>query len=357
MSQKNDTPALIVSLLITLALIGGGIWWLNTSNLLRGLFPSSGTSTESPVESDGSSTSASPPAATADSFAGVPNVPTGLFNYGGSTTWAPIRGTVDPVIATAHPGFQLRYTEPLSGTPGSATGIRMLLKNELAFSQSSRAPKAEEFQEAQQRGYSLREIPVAIEGIAIAVHPDLNAAGLTVAQLRDIYTGRITNWSEVGGPDLPITAYSRRVEDSGTVEFFVENVLGGEPLNNRVRLISTTTQALRDVSTDRGGIYFASAPEVVGQCTTKPLPIGREANQLVPPYQGQLVPSSQCPAQRNQLNASALQSGQYPLTRRLFVIVKQNGQPDQQAGEAYANLLLTNQGQDLLSQAGFVRIR
>jgi phosphate transport system substrate-binding protein len=45
------------------------------------------------------------------------------------------------------------------------------------------------------------------------------------------------------------------------------------------------------------------------------------------------------------------------LTRRLFVIVKQNGQADQQAGEAYANLLLTNQGQDLLTQAGFVRIR
>lgn len=78
---------------------------------------------------------------------------------------------------------------------------------------------------------------------------------------------------------------------------------------------------------------------------------------LVPPYKNPFVPSSQCPAQRNQLNADAFQNGQYPITRNLFVIVKQNGQIDQQAGEAYASLLLTPQGQELIEKAGFVRIR
>jgi phosphate transport system substrate-binding protein len=52
--------------------------------------------------------------------------------------------------------------------------------------------------------------------------------GLTVAQLKDIYTGKITNWQQVGGPKLPITAYSRSEEAGGTVEFFVENVLNKE---------------------------------------------------------------------------------------------------------------------------------
>jgi phosphate transport system substrate-binding protein len=70
-----------------------------------------------------------------------------------------------------------------------------------------------------------------------------------------------------------------------------------------------------------------------------------------------LVPLSQCPQQRNKLNVTAFQNGTYPITRQLFVIVKQNGQSDQKAGEAYANLLLTTQGQELISKAGFVRIR
>ena len=59
----------------------------------------------------------------------------------------------------------------------------------------------------------------------------------------------------------------------------------------------------------------------------------------------------------NKLNADTFQNGIYPITRSLFVIVKQNGQIDQQAGEKYADLILTEQGQDLISKAGFVRIK
>ena len=51
------------------------------------------------------------------------------------------------------------------------------------------------------------------------------------------------------------------------------------------------------------------------------------------------------------------QTGQYPITRNLFVVVKQNDQIDQQAGEAYANFLLTQQGQELIAQTEFVKIR
>jgi phosphate transport system substrate-binding protein len=57
------------------------------------------------------------------------------------------------------------------------------------------------------------------------------------------------------------------------------------------------------------------------------------------------------------LNAENFRNGNYPITRNLFVIIKQNGQSDQQAGEAYANWLLTSQGQELIEKAGFVRIK
>ena len=65
----------------------------------------------------------------------------------------------------------------------------------------------------------------------------------------------------------------------------------------------------------------------------------------------------QCPAQRNQINYQAFRLARYPLTRHLYVIVKQNGQREQQAGEAYARLLLSDQGQELIEKAGLIHIR
>ena len=348
MAQKNDAPALIVSLLVTLGLIGGGLWWLTHR---------SNGKLDNPLSNSSPESSSIAVQTSANTFANVQNVPSGLFNYGGSTSWAPIRGQVDPAIQAAWKNFQLRYTQPTSGTPGSATGIRMLLDNQLSIAQSSRSLKPEEYQAAKTRGFTLKEIPVVLEGIAIAVNPGLTLPGLTIEQLKGIYTGQITNWSQIGGANLPIVAYSRRLEDGGTVEFFWENVLGGSNFGSTVQYVNTTTQALQSVAANPGAIYFASAPEILSQCSIKPLAIGRQAGALIPPYREPLITGAQCGSQHNQLNADALKTGQYPLTRRLFVIVKQDGQADQQAGEAYANLLLSEQGQTLLGKAGFVRIR
>lgn len=342
MSQKNETAVLALALLITLGLVGGVAWWWARNTGIGGF---SSNYQSSPMgKSNG------------ETFASVPNVPSGLFSYGGSTTWAPIRKEVDSAIVKALPQFQLRYTDPTTGAPGSGTGIKMLLNNQLAFAQSSRSVKPEEYEQAKQQGFQLKEIPVAIDGIAIAVNPNLNISGLTISQLKDIYTGKITNWQQVGGPSLPILAYSRRLEDGGTIEFFFENVLNQEKFGANVQFIPTTTQALREVAKNPGGIYYASAPEVVGQCTVKPLPLGRKPDQLVAPYLKSSVTVTACSQQTNKLNAEAFKSGTYPITRRLFVIVKENGQTDQQAGDAYANLLLTTEGQELISQAGFVKI-
>ncbi|MBV6626390.1 MAG: PstS family phosphate ABC transporter substrate-binding protein [Rivularia sp. (in: Bacteria)] len=343
MAQKNETKVLVLALLITLGIVGGVYWWLARSFDIP-LGSISNNQSQPNLQSAGSG------------FTSVQKVPSGLFSYGGSSTWAPIRKEADSAIKTALSKFQLRYTNPTTGSPGSGTGIKMLLNNQLAFSQSSRAVKDKEYQQAQQRGFTLQEIPIAIDGIAIAVNPDLNIPGLTLAQLKDIYTGKITNWQEVGGKNQQILPYSK-ISEGGTVEFFVNNILEKEEFGQNVEKISTTTEALRKVSKNPGGIYYASAPEVVGQCGIKPLPIGRNKTQLIPPYQEPYVPISDCPQKRNQLNVNAFRSDEYPMTRRLFVVVKKNGQIDEQAGMAYANLLLTDEGQQLISKAGFVRIR
>ena len=349
MYQKNETLKLFLAILVTIGFIFGGLWFL-----LERWAQINGTK-QVPVANQ--SLNENPDNRIGDqNKCNVSSIPTGTFNYGGSTTWAPIRKDVDPVLESICPQFILRYTQPVAGKPGSGTGIQMLLDNQLSFSQSSRSVKAEENATAQQKGFSLKEIPVAIDGIAIAVNPTLNIPGLTVTQLKDIYIGKITNWQEVGGSNLPITPYSRTKEAGGTVDFFVENVLEKASFGTNVSYVDTTTEALRKVALSLGGIYYASAPEVVPQCLIKSLPLGRN-DQFVPPYQEPRVPASECPGKRNQLNAQALRTGSYPITRNLFVIVKQNGQADQQAGEAYANWLLTQESQGLIEKAGFVRIK
>jgi phosphate transport system substrate-binding protein len=344
MTQKNETGILVLSLLITLGLIGGAYLWITKNSPVR-FISANNTTQQTNSQSN------------IDTFAQVENVPSGAFRYGGSTTWAPIRKEVDSAIKTVLPKYQLNYIDPISGAPGSGTGIKMLLDNQLAFSQSSRSVKPEEYQLAEQKGFKLKEIPVAIDGIALVVNPKLNISGLTIAQIKDIYTGKVTNWKELGGNDLAIIPYSRRLSDGGTIEFFYENILEKQNFGTNVQFIPTTTEALREVAKNEGSIYYASAPEAVPQCSVKPLPIGRKPGEFVPPYQVPLVPQAECPQKVNKLNADAFQNGVYPITRSLFVIVKQNGQIDQQAGEKYAELLMTNQGQDLISKAGFVRIK
>ncbi|MBE9098806.1 PstS family phosphate ABC transporter substrate-binding protein [Vacuolonema iberomarrocanum] len=363
MAKKNEASALIVSLLVTLGLIGAGAWlFFRQGNVnLGGLLSGNGSTEQANDPSttggtQGNAGTTSDALVSVSTFSAVPDIPSGLFNYGGSTTWAPIRGAVDPIIQSTHPQFQIRYTDPVGQPPGSSIGIQMLLDGQLGFSQSSVPLTDENYQQAQQRGFTLAQVPVAIEGIAIAVNPDLPVPGLTLDQLRNIYTGQTTNWSEVGGPNLPIVPISRS-DVGGTVEFFISSVLGDAPFGDNVQQAVNTTQALRQLAESPGAIYYGSAPEVVPQCTIKPIPIGREPNTLVAPYQEPLIPPSQCPNQRNQINLEAFQSGDYPITRTLFVIIKQNGQTEQQAGETYANMMRTEEAAEALTSLGFVPLQ
>ena len=232
----------------------------------------------------------------------------------------------------------------------------MILEDQLSISQTSRPLKPKEYEKAEQQQFKIKQIPVAIDGIAFAVNHNLNIPGLTLAQLRDIYTGKVTNWQQVGGPNLEIIPYSKSPQVSGTAEFFIDHILNKEEFASRVKIVTNITDTLRQVAAQKGAIFYASAPEIVHQCSVKPLALGRTSQELIPPYQEPLMPPEQCPANRNQLNIQAFQQARYPLIRNLYVIVKQNDQIDEQAGVAYAELLLTQEGQKLIEKAGFVPI-
>ena len=292
-----------------------------------------------------------------DSFAQVPNVATGVFSYGGSTAWAPLRLLVDSAIQVERPELQLRYIQPEAEPPSSRLGIQMLLKGQLTFVQSSHPLLEEEYRQARQLGLRLRQIPVAVGGVAVAVHPSLDIPGLTIDQLRLIYSGKITNWQKVGGPNLQIKPYSRPVSTGGTVEFFQTNILREQELGANVEYVDTTTEALRRLAKDIRGIYYGSAPAILPQCAIKPLPLGQKPGQFIAPYSQPLVPPDRCPRLRNKLSTKAFQTATYPLTHYLYVVIKENGSIEEQVGKAYANFLLTPEGQKLIAKAGFIPLR
>ncbi|MDY7002546.1 MAG: substrate-binding domain-containing protein [Cyanobacteriota bacterium] len=290
-------------------------------------------------------------------FAYVPDVPNGKWLHGGSTTWAPIRSKINPKIQAIFPEFQLNYRQHPSLPPGSETGIKMLLEGQISFAESSRPVTDNELQTARNRNFQLKQIPIAMDGIAIVVNPELDVAGLTLKQLQEIYTGQIQNWSEIGGPNMEIIPYTRPF-DSGTTLFFQENILNNKKFSENVVSIRTTTQALREVTANKGGIYFGTASEIIPQCAVKPLSIAyRSGGTFVAPYKGEFVPPENCPGQRNQPNLEVFENATYPISRRLFLIVKKDDSFDEKAGEAYGKLLLTDEGQKLIEETGYSPIR
>ena len=306
-------------------------------------------------------------------FNTVKEVPSGQFRFGGSTTWATTRqsqSSVDAAIQGALPQFRLSYIDPdpikiksisegkCPPKPGSNTGICMLIEGDLDFAQSSVSLDKSKYAQrvAQDR---LQEIPVAYDALTIVVHPRSPISSLTIQNLRDIYTGTITNWNQLGGQDLPIKPFSRDLNAGGTVSSFQDLVMGKDAQINFdiVKTVNSPVAGLQSVKSNPGGIYYGSAKEmIVDFCDSKPLAIGTN-NNFVTPYIQPLQSAADCrQGKRNKINTDNIKSQQYPLTRKIYVIFKADGLNSQKAGEAYAHLLTTNQGQDLLEKAGFVRI-
>ncbi|MEN9243480.1 MAG: substrate-binding domain-containing protein [Gloeomargarita sp. DG02_5_bins_242] len=366
---KKGTPIVpIVATLAGIALLGGGGYWFLSQLGRQSAPPVASTSPDpaapgtspvpSPVASpETSPTPGLPPVAPPSSRSGitivsrladVPNVPQGTFNYGNSTTFAPLRSQrINEAISRAHPNFRLRYVEPPGGKPGSGAGIEMLIQGQLAIGQSSRPLKDAEFRRAETRGFRLEQVPIANDALAIYVHPGLQIRGLAVQQVRDIFTGKVTNWQQVGGPNLPVVPFSRNLRAGGTVDFFKEDVLLGENLGVNVRETRDTTDSLRKVGSTPGGIGYATVAEVVRQEMVRILPLSREKGGafVAPDLGGQEV------------NLQVLTNASYPITRRLFVIIRRDGGLDEQAGVAYANLFLSDEGQQLVKEAGFAPLR
>lgn len=291
----------------------------------------------------------------ADTFGEVKNVPEGTFKYSGSGAWTPIHPKLDSEIQKVHNQFKLEFkTEDKQGKleVGSRESINMLLDGELDFALSNVPISDQDKSRAQQEGFAIEQIPVSKNGVAVAVNPKLNISQLTIEQLRDIYTGKIRNWLEVNGSDIKINIYTSggRINSSRD---WIKSILKIE--NKELADLTPTTnanEAFNKVAKDPGGISLSSVSLVVPQCSIKSLPLVGNRNKVVPPYQQKnfVLPEKCSPGKRNRVNLEAIYSGDYPLTNDLSVVIKQNGQTEERAGRAYANLVKTKQGQEMIKQ-------
>lgn len=230
-----------------------------------------------------------------------------------------------------HPDIRISVTGG-----GSGTGLAAMINGTVDIANASREMKPEEYAAARANGQNPTEFIVARDAIAIVVHPTNPVNGLTLQQVSEIYTGKITNWRQVGGKDSPIVLLSRE-SNSGTYTYMLENVIRMGESKSKL-LFSPETLLMpssEGISTEVRHNPHTIGYDGLGYVTTdqKVLGVARDANS---PY---VQPS-----------AATVNSGAYPISRPLYMYT---AQPPSGKVKELMNWILS-EGQILVSELGFV---
>ena len=138
---------------------------------------------------------------------------------------------------------------------GSGVGISALMDGTTDIATSSRPMKMDEKMKMQEAGKAVKEVVVAWDALAVIVNPANPVKKFTREQLEGIFTGKITNWKQLGGNDAKIIAYSRE-SSSGTYEFFKEHVLAKKNYASSCLLMPATGAIVQSVSQTAGAIGY-----------------------------------------------------------------------------------------------------
>lgn len=141
---------------------------------------------------------------------------------------------------------------------GSGVGINMLVNQQTSIANSSRALEKSELEMAFRLHHEvLVSLPVARDIIVLAVHKDNPINNLSKEQVKKIYEGKVSLWSEVGGNNFPISLYGHQ-SSSGTYHFFQEKILDKQDFSSRVKEVSGDTQTIDSLMTDKASIAYIS---------------------------------------------------------------------------------------------------
>lgn len=213
---------------------------------------------------------------------------------------------------------------------GSGTGIAALLNGTTDVCQSSRDMKQKEYDQAKEKGIKPYRVAVALDGIAIFLNSSNPVKELSLPQLKGIYTGAITNWKEVGGPDATIILYGRE-NNSGTYVFFKEHVLTEEDYDARTQTLPGTSAVVHAVSKDKNGIGYGG---IAWGTDVKFAAVKKDDTTAA------VVPSIE-----------TVSNGSYPISRELYWFF--NGAPTGQI-KNMVNWTLSEAGQKLAGEIDYV---
>jgi phosphate transport system substrate-binding protein len=214
---------------------------------------------------------------------------------------------------------------------GSGTGFAALQNQTTDLANASRKIRAAEVT-ACVKAFERRptEYKTALDGLSVYVNSKNSIGELSVEQLEQIFTGKARNWKAVGGPDAPITVYSRE-NSSGTYEFFKEHVLKGKDFAASAQTMPGTAAVLQAVAKDPNGIGYGGAAYGEG---AKHLKVKKDAAS----------PGIE-PTEENVVN------GTYPIWRYLYIYV--NPALDKGAVSAFLTWLRSDEGQAVVKDVGY----
>jgi phosphate transport system substrate-binding protein len=250
----------------------------------------------------------------------------GVITIKGSDTLVILAQKWAEVYMSSHPSVKIQVTGG-----GSGIGFAALQNNTTDIADASRPIKPMERAACiKNSGRNPREYKVALDGLCIYVNGSNPINELSLDQLKKIFTGKITNWKDVGGADVPITTYSRE-NSSGTYEFFKEHVLAGQDFTARTQTMQGTAALLQSVSRDPNAIGYGGA--AYGH-VAKALKVKKGAGS----------PAIE-PSEVNVVN------GQYPIWRYLYNYLN----PEKDKGEIadYLNWIRSPTGQKIVKEVGY----
>lgn len=246
---------------------------------------------------------------------------------------------VNVALAWAEAYREVEPDVPIAVTGGgSGTGIAALINNTVDIANASRAMKDNEIEEAQANGIEPLEHTVAIDALAIITNLENPVKELTIQQLADMYTGRITNWQEVGGNDAPIILLSRET-NSGTHIYFLEEVVReGDKENTDIFAPNT--------------LLMPSSVGITSEVRRNPNAIGYDGLGYVDAeHEGIIAIAADSESEFIMPTVQSASDGIYPLSRDLYMYTA--GEPSGALAD-YLNWILSADGQEIVSNLGFV---
>lgn len=170
----------------------------------------------------------------------------GTLTVAGSTSVQPFSDMLAEQFMAVNRGVQVNVQGG-----GSSVGIEAAISGAAGIGASSRALKAEE------KAQGLTDTTIALDGIAIVVHPSNAVQALKTDEVMNIYIGNIKNWKEVGGADAPITVVSRE-DGSGTREAFTSLIMNKKDIIKTAIVQNSTGAVSTTVAGDKNAIGYVS---------------------------------------------------------------------------------------------------